>query len=1203
MRKTIIVSLLSLCFALMAAPTSTTLAATTGVVSGELEIRDRGFPRQFEVATNEVWVKAPRLQRSHAIPTQANAEATRQHAITLSRASGQEVELVLYEKGARRDTYSRRVLTKEVLVQVAPGTDAEALATTAGARWRGPVTDLRGYHFLEATETGGALLLAERLRAEPGVLSAEPQLAKQQAKRFVPNDPLFPNQWHLRNTGQGGGTSGVDVNITGVWDTFRGKGMVIGIIDDGLQTTHPDLAPAVNTTIDWDFNDNDGDPSPNILWDYHGTSCAGVAAARGNNSLGVSGAAPEATLAGLRLISEPSTDAMESSAMKHTNDVIYLKSNSWGPSDWGDILEGPGSLTLAALAQAASSGRNGLGTIITWAGGNGLENNDNANYDGYANSIYTIAIGALSDRGTQATYSEPGACLVVTAPSSSDFRQGITTVDLMGDDGYNYSGAFGELSDGDYTQDFGGTSSATPLATGVIALMLEANPRLGWRDVQEILIRTATLVSPTDSDWAVNGAGLHFNHKFGAGLINASAAVALAQNWTNLDPQSTVSASQSALSLAIPDNNSTGVSRDFVFTAADLRIEHVTVTVNIAHTSRGDLEITLISPSGKQSRLAERHEDSGDNYPDWKFMTVHHWGESLPGTWTVKVADRRGGNTGRLNSVQLDFYGVRQAAIEVSPDTNLASAGQIGGPFSPASAVFTVANSGATSLEWQVSRTQPWIALSSAGGTLAGNASTAVSVSLNPNANALLPGVYTDTILFTNLTSGLGSTTRQVSLVVTSSVVADFNAVPLQGMLPLAVRFTNLSLGATNYLWEFGDGNTSKLPNPTNRYADAGTYSVRLTAFGSGWSNTAVRANYIVVTNPPLPVIASGNDAFGQKMVPREVTNIIAVAAGGWHTLSLKSNGTILTWGNNWDGQCSVPTTLPDLVAVAAGGYHSLAVRANGSVIGWGNNFYGQTNVPPGLPPILAIAAGDWHSLALAEDGRVFAWGDNSGGQCAVPANLSSVMAIAANGNHSLALKRDGTVVAWGQNTDAQGNWVGQSVVPAGLMNIATIAAGDYHSLALKADGTVIGWGDNSRGQAQPPAGLTGVAGLAAGGLHSLALGRDGTVTAWGDNWNGQCDVAPDLPATAIAAGGYHSLVLLEGGPRLGRLFRPGKRGNAFGVVLQSRTRGRYALEYRDSWSQTGWTALPAVNGNGALLLLTDPNPNAAQRFYHVREF
>ncbi len=629
-------------------------------------IDDGGFERRFEVALDELSVPAQGgRQVSRAVAAAGSLAEIRERAIRWKQDTGEDVELVLYEVGAKRTPYSRRVLTKQVLVRAEPGAKLGGVAALAGGGAWVEVDYAPGLFLVETDETGGALELADRLRGQPGVLGADPLLARLQQKKWVPNDTLFPQQWHLRNTGQGGGTAGIDVNITNVWDTYRGSNVLIGIVDDGLQTTHTDLFENVNTTIDWDWNGNDGDPNPDLSYDYHGTSCAGVAAARGNNGRGVSGAAPYATLVGYRLIGGESTDAMEASAMTTNNHLVHLKSNSWGPYDDG-TLEAPGALTRAALSNAATTGRGGLGTIIVWAGGNGLEANDNSNYDGYANSIYTIAVAALTDGGVQSWYSEPGANLVVTAPSSGGATD-IVTTDLMGNNGYNPDPEYDELADTNYTQTFGGTSSSTPLVAGVLALALEANPGLGWRDVQEILIRSATKNHVADPDWSTNAAGFAFNHKYGSGLVNARAAVTLAETWENLGPQVRASVVQTNLNQAIPDNNPAGITQSFALSATNLRVEHVTVTFDALHTYRGDLAVTLTSPSGMQSRLSEQHDDANANFSAWTFSSVRHWGEEALGEWTLHVADLGAGDTGTLRWVRIDFYGTSLGAVSNQP--------------------------------------------------------------------------------------------------------------------------------------------------------------------------------------------------------------------------------------------------------------------------------------------------------------------------------------------------------------------------------------------------------------------------------------------------------------------------------------------------------------------------------------------------------
>ena len=293
------------------------------------------------------------------------------------------------------------------------------------------------------------------------------------------------------------------------------------------------------------------------------------------------------------------------------------------------------------------------------------------------------------------------------------------------------------------------------------------------------------------------------------------------------------------------------------------------------------------------------------------------------------------------------------------------------------------------------------------------------------------------------------------------------------------------------------------------------TYTATVTR-DSNWNGTAEDVTAIDAHGYP---IAWGYNSDGESSVPAGLTNGVAVAAGDYHSLALKSDGTVAAWGADWYGETNVPAGLKNVVAVAAGGYHSLALKSDGTVVAWGADWDGQTNVPAGLTNVVAIAAGYGHSLALKSDGTVIAWGWNYYGQTNVPAGLTNVVAIAAGEEHSLALKSDGTVVAWGYNYDGETN------VPAGLTSVVAVAGGGSYSLALKSDGTVVAWG----GTANAPAGLKNVVAVAAGAIHSLALKSDGTVVAWGYNGDGETNVPAGLANVfAIAGGGYHSLVLVS---------------------------------------------------------------------------
>ena len=473
-----------------------------------------------------------------------------------------------------------------------------------------------------------------------------PLIKKQQEVRYIPNDPDFDEQWHLQNTGQTGGLSGEDINVTSVWNSYNGTGIVISVVDDGLDHEHPDIEAHYNSTYSFDWCGDDPDPSPNS-WDAHGTAAGGVAAAVGDNGIDVTGAAFGANLSGSRLIACGTSDQMEADALSFQGDNIDIYTNSWGPADDGQTLASPGPLTLAALENGAYEGRFGLGNIYTWAAGNGLEDNDNSNYDGYANSRYTIAVTAINHLGEQSYYAEPGANILVAAHSNGD-GEGITTTDNEGSGGY---------SSGDVTDDFGGTSSATPLAAGVIALVLEANMNLTWRDVQHILVQSSRVNDGNDSSWEINGAGLQVSHKYGFGVVDAGAAVSLAENWTNVDVESNFSYGPFTPGVGIPDDDSEWSEFSLNITS-DVNIESIDLVTDITHTSRGDLDIVLVSPSGKESWLAESRNDNGNGYSDWMFNTVHHWGEEAVGEWKLKIRDTVSSDIGTLNYWEMIIHGV-----------------------------------------------------------------------------------------------------------------------------------------------------------------------------------------------------------------------------------------------------------------------------------------------------------------------------------------------------------------------------------------------------------------------------------------------------------------------------------------------------------------------------------------------------------------
>lgn len=477
----------------------------------------------------------------------------------------------------------------------------------------------------------------DRLLLEKEVKWAEQQKILHRVKRDgIPTDPKFKEMWYLLNEGQTGGPVGVDINVLPVWRKgISGKGVVVSILDDGVDHTHPDLAGNFDPRASHDFNDNDGDPMPRDLDpdNCHGTRCAGEVAAIANNSICGTGVAYSAHVGGVRMLDGKATDALEASSLGFQLQYVDIFSNCWGPKDDGKTFGKPGPLAAKALKRGAETGRGGKGNVYVWATGNGGLTDDDCNCDGYTTSIYTVSIGCIGDHGLSAYYTELCSSTIAVTFNGGAHREKeenkMITTDLHHQ----------------CTEQFKGTSSAAPLAAGMIALMLESNNRLTWRDVQHIIVRTAKLTSPVDDGWRTNGAGFHFNHKFGFGRLDADAMVEMAKSWTNVPAQRICTGAASieerdipsggALELSIPTKACAG-------TVAEInKVEHVVLTISFIHRRRGDVSILLMSPSGtKNEMLSTRHyDDSKEGLDNWGFMTVHCWGENPRGFWQLKLID------------------------------------------------------------------------------------------------------------------------------------------------------------------------------------------------------------------------------------------------------------------------------------------------------------------------------------------------------------------------------------------------------------------------------------------------------------------------------------------------------------------------------------------------------------------------------------
>jgi proprotein convertase subtilisin/kexin type 2 len=502
-------------------------------------------------------------------------------------------------------------------------------------------------------------------------------------------DPLYGDQWHLKNTGQRGagatgaaGTAGEDIDVEPSWtacgtgNTCRGEGVRIAVVDDGLEIAHEDLLANVATGLSYNYVTHGTDPTndPADTISGHGTEVAGIAGARDLNGLGVRGVAPRANLVGYNLL-QSQTGVNESDAMTRNAAAVCVSTNSWGAPDGNGNLWPADLSWQSAINYGLANGRGGRGIVYTWAAGNGGDADqnggpvDNSNYDGQANFRGVMAVAAVNDRGVKSSYSERGANLWVSAPGGEFCdTHAITTTDRTGAVGDNPPGPhtfYLDYQNTNYTKCMNGTSSATPMVAGVAALVLQANPNLGWRDVRVILAKTARkndLSAPTE--WALNGAGYHFNPNYGFGVVDASAAVATAATYTAYLPaEKTYTSLLSSPTLSIPDNNTTGVSNAITVSNSGItEIEFVEITFSAAdHPYSGDLEITLTSPAGTSSLLAETHlcaRNICTPYSGWVFGSANFLGEAVDGVWTLTVKDLAAVDAGTFQSWSLKFQGI-----------------------------------------------------------------------------------------------------------------------------------------------------------------------------------------------------------------------------------------------------------------------------------------------------------------------------------------------------------------------------------------------------------------------------------------------------------------------------------------------------------------------------------------------------------------
>ena len=495
-----------------------------------------------------------------------------------------------------------------------------------------------------------------------------------------PNDPLFRYQWFLDNVGQSGGGVGSDINVLPVWADYTGKGVRVGIVDNGVQLAHPDLAANIDAAGSWDAVTNTPGGDPVKPDQNHGTAVAGLVAAVANNGIGGSSVAPDATLLAYRIAfndesGETYVIRAFQKALEFHADVV---NNSWGADQAFSFNASDETQSgfFNALNALAVEGRGGKGSIVVFANGNSGEEYADGNLDNILNSRHVIGVGAVGDTGVRTSYSTPGTNLLVSAPAGASTRQsdsmpgnGVLTTDRTGSEGYNTL----EGLAGNYAYNFNGTSAAAPILSGVVALVLEANSNLGYRDVQEILAHSARFVDPGAESWAIarigswNGGGSQFSRDYGFGEVDAHGAVRLAEVYPFLHgaPRDEGNVQSVTASGTVAFSGKAKVVFD-VDLAAGVDLNHIDLTLDASIANPSTLVINLAAPSGTKIPMIILPQNAIDPqgtpvpWPSGGFSmgTNAFWGEQSGGKWTVTIEDTATeGFTGSVQGVTLTGYG------------------------------------------------------------------------------------------------------------------------------------------------------------------------------------------------------------------------------------------------------------------------------------------------------------------------------------------------------------------------------------------------------------------------------------------------------------------------------------------------------------------------------------------------------------------
>jgi subtilisin family serine protease len=491
-------------------------------------------------------------------------------------------------------------------------------------------------------------------------------------------DPFFSQQWYLKsegtvvaNTASVASVVGNDLDILELYHHYVGgqeHKVVVQVVDTGVEKEHEDLDVNENYSLNAVTHTQDPTPTTPVASDSlrapidvgHGTAVAGIIAAKTNNMLGVRGIIPRGEIAGSNWLEDQTLEEVKKVWVDMSEDVI-VSNNSWGTYVFDD-------LAYETVLEEATHLRNEKGRIFVFASGNFREDFGNANLSYLANNPYVITVSALNHLDKYATYSNPGSNVLVSAYGGEHYYTAptIMTTLLMGKsfyeneipDGEKGSITLDEDTQRNYTFAMNGTSAAAPIVSGIIALTMQACPELSYRDMRWLIAHTAKRVDINNTTWVKNGAGLWHSIDYGYGKINPMSMVEMCQSrdFQPLPSQETLKASESFSPVLIPDTNTT-ITKTLEIDN-NVKVEWVSLYVEIDHKYAGDIEIALISPSGTKTVMIQPNDLLYNAYENgFRFSSVAFIDEDAKGIWHIEITDRLPNDYGYLKKLQLEIKG------------------------------------------------------------------------------------------------------------------------------------------------------------------------------------------------------------------------------------------------------------------------------------------------------------------------------------------------------------------------------------------------------------------------------------------------------------------------------------------------------------------------------------------------------------------